>query len=127
MPTVKIELQQGKDKKTLIQLRNLVMDSVVDVLQLPADDRNIRIIEFHPDLFQMKPPYEILIEISLFIGRTKEVKKILYQTIVERLESKGIADKNKVFIVLNEIPAENWGIRGGIPADEINLSFKINV
>ena len=103
------------------------MDSVVEILQLPADDRNVRLIEHQPELFQMKPPYEILIEISLFTGRTKETKRKLFQTIVDRLESNVLIDKNKVFIVLNEQPAENWGVRGGIPADELDLGFKVKI
>lgn len=127
MPTVKIELLIGKDRQTLIKIRDFVMDSVVEILQLPADDRNVRLIEHQPELFQMKPPYEILIEISLFTGRTKETKRKLFQTIVDRLESNVLIDKNKVFIVLNEQPAENWGVRGGIPADELDLGFKVKI
>jgi phenylpyruvate tautomerase PptA (4-oxalocrotonate tautomerase family) len=127
MPTVKVELLAGKDRSELIKIRNLVMDSVVEILQLPADDRNIRLIEYQPELFQMKSPYELLIEISLFAGRTKETKRNLFQTIVDRLEANGLMEKKKVFIVLNEQPAENWGVRGGIPADEIDLGFRVEI
>jgi phenylpyruvate tautomerase PptA (4-oxalocrotonate tautomerase family) len=127
MPIVKIELLIGNDRQTLIKIRDFVMDSVVEILQLPADDRNIRLIEYQPELFQMKPPYEILIEISLFTGRTKETKRKLFQTIVDRLESNVLIEKKKVFIVLNEQPAENWGVRGGIPADELDLGFKVKI
>lgn len=127
MPAVKIELQTGKNLQTLVKIRDLVMDAVVEVLQLPTDDRNVRLIEYQPELFQMKPPYEMLIEISLFTGRTKDTKRKLYQTIVNQLETNGVIEKEKVFIILNEQIAENWGIRGGIPADEINLGFKVNL
>jgi phenylpyruvate tautomerase PptA (4-oxalocrotonate tautomerase family) len=127
MPVVKIELQTGRDKQTLIKLKDLVMDSVVESLQIPADDRNIRLIEYQPEFFQMKPPYEILIEITLFTGRTKDTKRKLYQSIADRLESIALIDKRKVFIILNEQIAENWAIRGGIPADEIDLGFKVKI
>jgi len=103
------------------------MDSIVESLQLPSDDRNVRLIEYHPDLFQMKPPYELLIEISMFMGRTKDTKRRLYQTIVERLESNGLISKEKVLITLNEQPLENWGVRGGISADEVNLGFNVKI
>ncbi|MES2031978.1 MAG: hypothetical protein V4477_22595 [Pseudomonadota bacterium] len=33
----------------------------------------------------------------------------------------------EIKIVLNEQPLENWGVRGGVPASEIELSFKIDV
>lgn len=127
MPTVKIELQAGRDKQALIKIRDLVMDSVIEALQLPADDRNIRLIEYQPELFQMKQPYEILIGITLFAGRTKDTKRKLYQTIVDSLESNGVIAREKVFIILNEQIAENWAIRGGIPADEIDLGFKVKI
>ena len=127
MPTVKIELASGRDKDTLVKIRNLVMDSVVESLQLPANDRNIRIIEYAGDLFQMKPPYEVLIEISMFLGRTKGTKKKLYQTIVNSLEINGLFEKEKILITLNEQPVENWGVRGGIPADEVDLGFNVKI
>ena len=103
------------------------MDSVVESLKLPTDDRNVRLIEYEADFFQMKPPYEILIEISMFIERTKDTKRKLYQTIVSKLESQCLIDKKKVFIVLHELPLENWGVRGGIPANEIDLNFTVNL
>jgi len=127
MPTVKIELVIGRDKNTLIKIKKLVMDSVVESLQLPANDRNIRIIEYPAYLFQMRPPYEVLIEISMFLGRTKDTKKKLYQTIVNSLEKNGLIEKEKVLITLNEQPLENWGIRGGISADEIDLGFTVKI
>ena len=68
MPLVKIELKEGRDMSTLLKIKELVMDAVVESLQLPADDRNIRIMEYKPGLFSMKDPYEILIEIMLFAG-----------------------------------------------------------
>ena len=127
MPTVKIELTEGRDKQTLLCLRDLVMDSVVEILKLPSNDRNIRLTEYKPEFFQMKPPYEILIEISMFSGRTKETKKKLYQTIVERLETNCLIEKEKILIILNEQPLENWAGRGGISGDEMELGFKVNV
>jgi len=127
MPTVKIELSKGKDKQTLTKIKDLVMDSVVESLQLLPDDRNVRLIEYEPAFFQMRPPYEILIEISMFSGRTKETKKKLFQSIVDKLDSNGIINKKNVLITLNEQPLGNWGARGGIPADELDLGFKVDI
>jgi phenylpyruvate tautomerase PptA (4-oxalocrotonate tautomerase family) len=127
MPTVKIELIEGRNRQTMLYLRDTVMDCVVEILKLPSGDRNIRLTEYKPDFFQMKPPYEILIEISMFAGRTKETKKKLFQTIVERLEVNCSIEKEKILILLNEQPLENWGVRGGISADEMDLGSKVNI
>jgi len=32
-----------------------------------------------------------------------------------------------LLIVINEPPLENWGIKGGIPANEANIGFKVDV
>jgi len=127
MPLVKIELLQGRNKETLIQLQTIVMDCVIDCLGLPSDDRNIRLLEYPDYAFSMKKPYEIIIEIAMFSGRTKETKKKIFQTIVNRLQESLNIPKETVFILLNDQPQENWGVRGGIPANEVNLDFNVNI
>ncbi|MFN8255946.1 MAG: tautomerase family protein [Bacteroidales bacterium] len=127
MPAVKIELQKGRDLRQLLEMKNAVLKALVESLKLPQNDQNIRIMEYEKDLFQMKPPYEILIEISMFEGRTKETKKLLYSNIVGALQQKCNIAGEKVLIILNEQPLRNWGVRGGYPADEIDLGFKVKV
>jgi 4-oxalocrotonate tautomerase family enzyme len=127
VPLVKIELSIGKEKESLLKMRDLVLDSVIDVLQLPTDDRNIRILEYPQEFFQMKKPYEIFIEISMFTGRTKETKRKLFQSIVKILEEEMKIEREKIFILFNEQPLENWGVRGGVPADEVDINFNINI
>ena len=127
MPSVKIDLAEGKERTDLMALSDAVMDTVVELLQLLPDDRNIIVQEHPAALFRMKPPYEILIEIRLFEGRSKETKRKLYRELTGRLEEKGITRKEKVMIILNEIKKENWGIRGGLPADEIDLGYRVDI
>jgi hypothetical protein len=31
------------------------------------------------------------------------------------------------FTVLHEVPLENWGIRGGTPASDVDLGFEVGV
>ncbi|MPM06082.1 putative protein.1 [bioreactor metagenome] len=127
MPLVKIETIKGRDRKFLLLLIDSVMNSVQSVLALPADDRNIRLIEYDQELFVMKEPYKYLIEITLFSGRTLNTRKALYANIVSTLEEKAGIRKEEVFIVLNEQPPENWGVRGGTAASDIILDFKVEI
>jgi phenylpyruvate tautomerase PptA (4-oxalocrotonate tautomerase family) len=127
MPLVKVEIAQGKDKTFLRELLATIMDNVQGALQLPEDDRNIRLNEYAPDFFTMKLPYTLLIEITLFSGRTAETKKKLYKKIVDALYEKLGIERESVFIVLYDQPLENWGVRGGVPASEINIGFKVDV
>lgn len=50
-----------------------------------------------------------------------------YSAIVENLDNNPGIKGNDVTIVLHEPPMENWGIRGGRPASEVNLGFDVNV
>jgi len=68
-----------------------------------------------------------LIEITLFKGRSIESKKALYGSIVNNLASDPGIDSEDIVIVLYGPPLENWGIKGGKPANEVDLGFEIKV
>ncbi|NJO87660.1 MAG: tautomerase family protein [Chloroflexia bacterium] len=127
MPLVEINIAKGKEKDYLLQLMDETMNCIQQSLQLPKDDRNIRLSEYDADLFQMKPPYTVLIKIDMFSGRTVETKKKLYKLLVDNLNKKLKMDPKEVFILISEQPRENWGVRGGIAASDIQLDFKVEV
>lgn len=127
MPTVKIDIKKGRSKDFKRIFMDSVHESMMETLMIPADDKNIRLMEYDPDCFDSKPPYEYFIEFIMFAGRTKETKSKLFKSIVEKLHDKlGVAPES-VFIVINEQPTDNWGVRGGISASDIKLDFKVNI
>ena len=100
-----------------------------EALRVPEGDRQIRYVEHKPEHFAVPPDKTenyTLVEITLFPGRTLEAKRNLYKSIVRRLGALGIPASD-VFIVLNEPPLDNWGLRGGLPASEVDLGFNLNV
>lgn len=125
MPLVKIELISGKTDEFKNNLIRLIGDSIVETFELPQNDRKIRLQEYSKENFILNKPYEYLIEITLFKGKKKETKKKLYKKIVETLDENLKIDKEKILIVLNEQPLENWGVRGGISAEEVKFDFEI--
>jgi phenylpyruvate tautomerase PptA (4-oxalocrotonate tautomerase family) len=127
MPRVKIETTQPLDRTSARELMDDVMDVIVKELLLLPDDRNVSFVAHDPDFFRMKPPYSFFIEIALFRGRSKEVKSRLYQAIVGVLLRKHRIDPGAVMIVLNEQPRENWGLRGGLRGDEIDLGYRVDI
>lgn len=127
MPIVRIEIEEGRSTAELAAISGTVMDSIVEALQLLPDDKNVMLREYKKGLFSMKAPYCMLIEIMLFSGRSLPAKRNLYALIVNRLEEKGLFSREQVFIVLNEQPKDNWGIRGGIAASDVDLGFKVNI
>jgi phenylpyruvate tautomerase PptA (4-oxalocrotonate tautomerase family) len=89
-----------------------------EALKIPERDRLIRYVEHCPEHFAVPPSATenyTLIEISIFPGRSLEAKRNLYKDIVARLDVLGI-DAKDIRIVLYEVPLDDWGIRGGVPA-----------
>jgi hypothetical protein len=68
----------------------------------------------------------VLVETALFAGRTPETKGALYAAIVDALEPLGVP-RSDVFIRIIEQPRENFGIRGGIRADMVQLGYEVKV
>lgn len=129
MPLVKIEVRRSRSPEQVQAIMDAVHQAQCDALKVPQTDRQIRYIEHQAEHFQVPPDKTenyTLVDIALFTGRSLEAKRALYQGIVKKLGALGI-EANDVFIVLNEIPLDNWGIRGGFPASEIDLGFKIGV
>lgn len=126
MPLTEINIAEGQSGAFKRTFMDSVHAALVECLAIPENDKNIRLKEFDPVLFDSKPPYKYFIEITLFLGRKPETKKKLYQTIVQTLKGALDIDPLEVFILLKEQPLENWGIRGGIPANEVDLGFAID-
>ena len=129
MPIVTISILEGSTAEYKNSIHEAVHSALVNVFKIPEGDYNQKINEYGRAYWKIpegKSDKFITIEIIAFPGRKKETKKKLYQEIIFNLEKIGI-DKNDTFIIVIEQPMENWGIRGGIPADEVDVGFKTDV
>ena len=130
MPIVKIEIRKGKSDEYKKAILNGVHDALVEAIKIPDHDRMQRLYELDKENFETpstKTDNITLIEITMFKGRSNQAKKSLYKAIVNNLASNPGIDGNDIVIVLNEPPLENWGIRDGKPANEVDLGFEIKV
>jgi len=129
VPLAKIEVRKSRPADQVQALIEAVYLAQREALKVPENDRQIRYIEHKPEHFAVPPDkgddYTI-VEINLFPGRSTEAKKALFTSIVTRFEALGIS-RADVFIVLHEPPLENWALRGGIPASELNLGLRLDV
>jgi phenylpyruvate tautomerase PptA (4-oxalocrotonate tautomerase family) len=128
MPNTTIETRAGwiDDAPAVIEA---VQAALREALRLPEWDRTLRLIEHPTSHFAVPPgrgPRFTLIEITLFSGRSLEAKRALYGAIVRNLGTLGVPALD-IKIALIEVPPENWGIRGGQPASEVDLGFEIKV
>lgn len=129
MPLVRIEVRAGRWSSRRKALLDAVHTALVEALQIPDDDRTQRLYELAPEDFEISPTRSdgfVLVEITMFPGRSRDAKRHLYQAIVRNLSALGVAGHD-ILIVLHEPAMENWGIRGGIPADEVDLGFRVDV
>ncbi len=129
MPPTTIDVFAGRsaeDKRAVIQA---VHDALVESLRILDHDRKYRLREYTRDEMMVPPGASdryTIVEISMFPGRSLDAKRRLYQAIVRNLGRLGTPPTDG-FITLHEPPMENWGIRGGIPASEVDLGFEVNV
>ena len=129
MPFAKIEVRKYRSADEIAELIDAVYQAQREALKVPEDDRQIRYIEHKPEHFAVPPGKTenyTFVEITLFPGRSLDAKRNLYRSIVRRFGQLGIAPSD-IFIVLNEPPLDNWGIRGGVPASEVDIGFKLDV
>ena len=111
------------------ELSDSIHNSIMAAFQYPAEKRFHRFIALEKDDFIFPSDRSnnyIVLEISIFEGRTVEAKKHLIQQLFENIpNATGIA-KNDIELTIFETPRSNWGIRG-MPGDELTLNYKIEV
>lgn len=103
-------------------------NTLIRVLKIPVHDRQIVLDQKTQGFYQPtnSSGKYILVEIKMFSGRTLETKKKLYKDLFALAHSVGVEGFN-MNVILQDIEKENWGIRGGEPASEVDLGFKTNV
>lgn len=129
MPLVKVEILEGKSKEYKRALLDGIHKALVDTIKIPNQDRRQRLYELCSDCFEHEGRGEdyTIVEITMFRGRSAEAKKALFRSLVNNLTRNPGIPENDITIVINDPSLENWGIRGGIPASEVDLGFDINV
>jgi len=129
MPLVRIEIEKGNSPEYKKSLLDGVHQALVETIKIPDHDRRQRLYELEPDHFEHigRSNQYTIIEITMFKGRSSDAKKALYRRMVDLLEVNPGIPGNDITIIIHEPPLENWGIRGGLPASEVDLGFNINV
>jgi phenylpyruvate tautomerase PptA (4-oxalocrotonate tautomerase family) len=131
VPSVLIEIRRAISADEETRLMEAVHAALREAFKLLPGDRNVRLIAHEPHRFacppgRSRPELYTHISIDAFAGRSVDAKRALYRGIVEMLEGLGIP-RDHVKILLRELPKENWGIRGGQAACDVELGFKIEV
>ncbi|CAM4146615.1 tautomerase family protein [Acinetobacter pragensis] len=131
MPSIQIDIRMEYAPDEEQQLIEAVFHTVQQVFKIPAHDRNIRLAVHLPQRFLAplhltQPERFTSIAIDCFSGRSLAAKRMLYRHMVDSLADFGIPEDH-ILITLRESASENWGIRGGQAACDIDLGFNVNV
>ena len=114
---------QGKQQA----ISDVIQRALVESLGLPADKRFHRFIALDDADFLFPSDRSVantILEISMFVGRSKDTKKQLIRALFAGFEKAlGIAP-NDLEITIFETPRENWGIRG-LPGDALVVSYRV--
>jgi phenylpyruvate tautomerase PptA (4-oxalocrotonate tautomerase family) len=121
MPLVRVDLLEGKTPEYRAQIGQIVYRAMLDVLNIPKDDR-FQIIAEHPKaglLFDRdylgihRSDDCVFLQITLNSGRTVEMKQRFYKTVADGLHETLKLRREDVFISLVEVSKENWSFGNG--------------
>ncbi len=122
MPLVRIDLIRGKSAEYRRTLGDIVYRAMIDVINVPEDDKFQIITEHAPEELNVAASYLgnryssnlIVIQITLNAGRSVEAKKAFYRRVVDDIHKQLKMRREDVVINLVEVAKENWSFGGGI-------------
>ncbi len=130
MPHFQVEIARELDPEEEVALLDAVHGALVEAFEIPERDRHGRLLVHathrlaHPP--SATPELTTLVTVDCFAGRSLEAKRRLYEAVVRRLEKLGVPGDH-VSILLRESRLENWGVRGGRAACDVDLDFTVEV
>jgi 4-oxalocrotonate tautomerase len=121
MPLVRVALREGRSAEFKQAVGDAIHQAMVDTANVPPLDRFQIITEHDQHGLIYDPEYLgiartdgiVMIQITLNLGRTLEVKKALFARIADLLHTRLGVRKEDVLINLVEVPKENWSFGNG--------------
>jgi phenylpyruvate tautomerase PptA (4-oxalocrotonate tautomerase family) len=131
MPHAVVEVRRPYSEAEEVAIIDAIHGALIAAFRIPPQDKHVRLVAHQPHRFAVPPTLTepdlfTLVSIDCFSGRTVQAKRNLYAEIVDRLEVLGIP-RDHVSVTLRESDAENWGIRGGRAACDVDLGFNVQV
>ncbi|KOY03215.1 MULTISPECIES: tautomerase family protein [Pseudomonas] len=122
MPLVRIDIKKHQDPTFAKRVGQLIYAAMHSTINVPENDNFQILAEHDENHFIYDPTFMginrtdglVIIQITLMEGRTTELKKLLYKTIAESLNTELGVRLEDVFINLVEVKRENWSFGNGI-------------
>ena len=121
MPLVRISLMKNKPEGFGKRIGEVVYRTMVDTINVPANDNFQLITEHDSNTLIYDPSYLgisrtdgiVVVQITLNEGRTVEMKKTFFETLAQRLNADLGIRTEDVFVSLVEVNKENWSFGNG--------------
>jgi 4-oxalocrotonate tautomerase len=121
VPLVRIDLAVGQSADYRRTIGEVVYDAMIDILNVPKDDRFQVITEHAAGDFIFDHNYLgierskdcMFIQVTLNAGRTVDQKSAFYKAIADGLHERLSLRREDVFINLIEVSKENWSFGNG--------------
>jgi phenylpyruvate tautomerase PptA (4-oxalocrotonate tautomerase family) len=129
MPLVRITRRRGRPADENRRVLDAVHDALVEGFKIPDADRHQTLIELDAASFEItadRTAAFTLVEITAFPGRSVEAKRTVYQSMARRFEAAGVSPRD-LFVVITELPLENWSPRNGVSSFDDRPKFKLDV
>ncbi|MBB3195208.1 tautomerase family protein [Roseateles terrae] len=129
MPICFIHAHRPRSDTEVQSLMSALHQAMQAALGVPDDDHDIRYVEHraaHCRVPGGKSDDYLLVIVHLFPGRSIAAKRALYQAIVQRFAEAG-TPAGEVNILLQVAPLEDFGLRSGQAACDLDLGFKLDV
>ena len=121
MPLARIDLPTSVDPQRRTLIADIVYQTLVDVLNVPQNDR-FQIVTAHTkETLLIDPTYlnidrsadAFIIDITLNAGRSTDLKKLFYASLAERLSERAQVRPEDIVVCLTEVTKENWSFGKG--------------
>ncbi|MBU6259347.1 MAG: tautomerase family protein [Burkholderiales bacterium] len=131
MPSITIEIRKRYDREVESALMQAVHEVMVEAFKVSPRHRNVTLVVHEPHRFIGRtdcPAPDCLTNVSIFLlpGRSTAAKRRLYAGLAERLEGFGIP-RRCLLVKIHELPAENFGVRGGQALCDVELGYPVDV
>lgn len=129
MAQVKIYGLHQTINRARTELSDSIHKSIMAAFHYPEEKRFHRFMAFEKDDYVFPADRSddyIILEISIFEGRTVEAKKHLIQLLFQNIPSQTGIAKHDIEITIFETPRSHWGIRG-MAGDELELNYNVEV
>jgi 4-oxalocrotonate tautomerase len=121
VPLARIDLAEGQSADYRRTIGEVVYDAMIEILNVPANDRFQVISEHAAGDFIFDSNYLgiqrskdcVFIQVTLNAGRTLDQKSDFYKAVADGLHERLSLRREDVFINLIEVSKENWSFGNG--------------